>query len=608
MFFEYYILLALLPLAAPTRAKGWVALGAITAGVAVSGVGAVASLGGLSAVAWAPSFDGLSALFVLIFNFTFFTVSLHLASTTRMLGADKSSQAIHYASMVALYYSLIGILRADTIFEFLFYWELMSVTAFLLAILTSARREAMHSAVSFFVMMHLGFFVLMGAFFALTPSAHLFGTGAMSIVVWSLFAVGFMIKSAVFPFHVWLPSFYQNSPSWVSALMGGAVTNIGIYGLLRVTLGVGDMALASWVMMILGAAGGLYGAFRLPGSHSLKKLLAYSSIENIGLTVLAFGLGFYCQAMGHTTMAHYAFVGGVLQLIFHAVAKTLAYLSVGHIIRATSDDSSSTLGGLVHTMPRTSLFFALASFSLMALVPMAGFFSEFMIFFAFFTGVTGGVEPLVGVVGILVVSIVASVAIFAFVRSLSVALLGVGRTKCSRSATEKFSLLDWLPLTLLALVLLGGGVLISPLSENIDRIMTLHCTAHILDSTVLNLALGVGLFVVLAVVLWLIRHFSMRGREVTIQPTWACGQGAPACQGQATDESFAREAKNTFVLPTYAQRIANGSLTRKLGPAKLMRRTTARLAFLQTGRTSHYILHIILFLTLILLLTIFGVL
>ncbi|MEG0602123.1 MAG: proton-conducting transporter membrane subunit [Mucinivorans sp.] len=608
MYFEYYILLALLPFVAPRHAKGWVMLCAVLAGAAVSGCGAVLALGGWGALWWAPDFDLLSSFFVLLFGVVFVAVALHILPKERGGASSQTFVALQYSTLVVLYYSLLGILQADTIYGFLFYWELMSASAFVMGSSRSASREALHSAVSFIVMMHLGFFMILGAFLLLSPSAYLFGIGTMSITAWLLFAIGFMIKSAVVPFHFWLPPFYINSESWVTALMGGAVTNIGIYGLLRVSLNVGDVGTICWVMMAFGAAGAVYGAFRLPGQHTLKGLLSYSSIENIGLTLFIFGFGFYCKATGHSTAASYAFIGGFLQLVFHAVAKTLAYLSLWHIERRAGSHAPSSLGGLVHTMPRTSLFFALGAFSLMAMVPMAGFFSEFMIFYSFFSVVASGLDPIVGIMGVLVVAIVVSVSIFAFVRSLSVALLGVGRSQAARSATEKITFTDGISYSLLTMILIGGGSLIWILGAVINSMMGVAGVSNPIPADFIRLIFGVVGFVVIIMVLWFVRSRVMRKRRNSIAPTWASGCGAPSPEAQYTDQSFAREANRTFTLPQSVRKIARGSLTRSIEPSRLMRHATARLAFFQTGRASHYILHIVLFLALILLLTLTGVL
>lgn len=605
MYFEYYILLALLPLVAPTRLKGWCALLVVACGVGVSSIGAVNSLLGFAPPLFAPVVGRVAALFSLLFSFVFLVVLLYTLRADRLKG---SHTGLHIASIVTLYYALQGILIATSVYNFLFYWELMSIALFLLMNLRSESREVMHSAVSFFVVMHAGFFVLIGAFCALPASDSLFGVGNMSFVVWLLFAVGFMIKSAVFPFHFWLPSSYSISPAWVTALMGGAVTNIGLYGLIRVMLVVQNVEAASFVLMGLGAASALYGAFRLPSSHSLRKMLSYSSIDNIGLVVLALGFGFYGKAMGHTELAFYGFLGAVLQLVFHAVAKTLLYLSLGAVDEQTKDDRTSALGGVAHKMPRTSLFFAIGALSLMALAPMAGFFGEFMILSAFFRSVESAAEPIVGIIGIIVVALVAAITIFTLCKSFSVAFLGRARSKAASNISERLTIGEWIAYLSLCLVLVVGGVLAWLGAEIVGELFSINAAPYTAtaNSATLTAIIAVGLFVILSFGLWWLRGYLTKGREKLIEPTWACGQGEPSPDEQYNDESFASEVNATFSLPEHSAR--GRAISRKLIPVNVMRRMTGRLAFLQTGLTSHYILHIVLFLTLILILTITGVL
>lgn len=615
MYFEYYILLALLVGTLPWRLRGVACVLSLAAGAVVSSVGALAALGVdfLGGMAFAPAYDSLSALFALIFNFIFVVVAPRAVALTAREDQGHTQNvgvSLHLASIVVLFYALHGILMATTAFRFLFYWELMSVALFLLVNLHSSRREVMHAAVSFFVVMHAGFFVLMGAFAALPPSGHLWGVGAMTFSVWLLFAVGFMLKSAVFPLHFWLPSTYTAAPPWVSALMGGAVTNIGLYGLIRVMNVVGSMQTAAFVLMVCGAAGAIYGAFRLTRNHSLRRLLACSSIENIGLIVLSLGFGYYCKSLGYTELAYLGFLGALLQLVFHAVAKALLYLATAEIINRVHDDRTSALGGLARTMPRTAAYWAAGAFSLVGLLPLAGFFGEFIIFWAFLSGISSVGEPIVGLIGILVVAIVSAVSIFAFAKSYSVAFLGTARTANAAAASEQFGLGSRVAYASMVLVLLLGGFVAWALSDAIGNIF--HINTLIYKESMFEGLLGAGVAVfgviLLTVGLLVLRKKLLNGREQRVEPTWACGMGEAPPEAQYTDESFAREVKTTFSLPDTGRPRTRSAVGRRFVPVRIMRRMTGRLAFLQTGLTSHYILHIILFLTLILILSLTGVL
>lgn len=604
MYFEYYILSALLPILISEKYREMSVFVCILVGAVVSGWGAISAITGLCSPIYIPSMDITATVFSLLFSIIFLSVVPSAGVGLRHSGCPGSANALHWSVIIVLYYALQGVLMADSAFGFLFYWELMSVALFVLVAFNSSRREVMHTAVSLFVVMHAAFFVLLGAFVALPSGGGLFAGATISIALWILFFVAFMVKSAVFPLHFWLPRTYMASPSWVAALMGGAVTNIGIYGIIRITGAVDDLYAASLCLMVVGAVSALYGAMRLPSSHSLSKLLSYSSIDNIGLILLALGLGFYGVAVGNPHVAMWGFVGGTMQLIYHGLAKALLFLSVGSITRAVDGlDNTSALGGLVRSMPRVSLVFALGAMSLMAIVPMGGFWSEFAIFSSIFMAIESGAEPVVGVVAILVVSLCAAVTIFSFSKSFAVAFLGVARTKQAAQATAKSSVGERLSMWILsAALLLSAGFVMWGFSSYGARIFNLNgIDSPPQANTAMSVALVCGIFITALVVLWFIRRTLLRGRIQREEPTWSCAGGETEPDMQYTDESFAREARQVFSVPDAQKSVTTA--TRHFVPARVMRRLTRRLALLQTGRTSHYIMHIILFFTLILLLT-----
>lgn len=605
MYFEYYILLALLPLLVSSKYRGGCAFLCILLGAVISGCGAISTIAGLSSPIYIPSMDRSATVFSLLFSLIFLTILPSVRVGLAHAECRGSANALHWSVIVVLYYALQGVLMAQSAFGFLFYWELMSVALFVLVAFGSSRREVMHAAVSLFVVMHAAFFVLLGAFMALPTADVFFAKGSVSIALWILFFVAFMVKSAVFPLHFWLPRTYIASPPWVSALMGGAVTNMGVYGIIRIMGAVDDLYSASLCLMVVGAVSALYGAMRLPASRSLSKLLSYSSIDNIGLILLALGLGFYGKAVGNEQFAMWGFVGGAMQLVLHAVAKALLFLSVGSVGRALGDDTTSVLGGLVRSMPGVALAFALGAMSLMAIVPMGGFWSEFAIFSSIFTAIGSGAEPVVGVVALVVVSLCAAATIFSFSKSFAVAFLGVARTQNTESTPCHSSLGERVSIGVLSLVLLfGGGFLMWGFSLYGHSVFGMNNPSIFSSATSIaySVALVCGIFVGVVALLWFLRRMLLRGRIQREEPTWSCADGPTEPEMQYTDESFAAEASQLFSSSLDTRDNAT-KITRKFVPARVMRRLTGRLALLHTGRTSHYIMHIILFLALILLLT-----
>lgn len=611
MYFQYYILSALLLFVLPLKYKALWTFLAVALGAVVVAVEALEAFGICNSVIDTPSMDMVSALFSLLFSLVFLVVIAAMGGAVATSGHSPAAQSLHWASIVVLYYSLQGVLLAQAAFDFLFHWELMTISLVLLASFNSSNRKKMHTAVSLLVVMHAGFFVLLGAFSALPLSGTLFSpaaNGGMSIGLWILFLVGFMVKSAVFPFHFWLPRSYGAAPAWVSALMGGAVTNIGIYGIIRIMSAVNDLQTASLVLMSAGAVSALYGALRLPTSHSLRVMLSNSSIDNIGLVVMALGLGFYGKASGNVDFAFLGFLGATLQLVFHALGKAMLFLAVGRIEDSVGDCQTSELGGLIHRMGWTTAMFAVGALSIMAIVPLGGFFGEFAIFAALFSAVSSGAEPVVGIVGILVVALVASITIFSFSKTFGVAFLGKARTAQASQAIEIKGRAAKISHAVLGVALIfGGGALMIFLC---NTVCGLYGIARPADGESVTGALwGVWyvsiILVVCCAALFGLKKLLERKRVTSVQATWSCADGATEPSMQYNDESFAREAGSTFSLPESGR---SKKTVFNLIPAHIMRRMTGRLALLQTGQTSHYIMHIIIFMTLVLILTLTGVL
>ena len=617
MGFEWLILLSLLPLVLPSRAKGAGALAAVGVGIAAAGVGiaaagvgAAAAWSGGAAPEWAPRFDALGALFAAVFCVVFAAVVPAAARRGRI---ETPMRGVHLTVLVVLFYALVGVLEARSAYLFLFYWELMGAALVVGVSLDGARRRALHSAVALAVVLHVGFFILLFAFFSLPPSFSLWGTGPMGFGSWVLFAAAFLLKSGVFPLHFWLPSAYRSAPPWVGAAMGGAATNIGLYGLIRITQTVGAVEECGFVLMVVGGVSALVGAFRLPAVRDLKGVGAYSSIVHIGLVVFALGLGYFAKGVGEPSVAWGAFAAAVLMWVFHAAGKALYFLSLTPLVEAAGTDRTSALGGLVHTMPRTTGFAALAAGSLMGLIPLGGFWGEWTLFVALFDGVSSssvGTGTIVATaVGLLAATLAAAVGVFAWAKSFSVAFLGRGRSRAAVEARERPSWADGWAMGLVGLAVVGSVAAVGPLIEASGAWFGVAGSADALQQGVWGTALAAGVCVGLSVGLWAVRRAVLARREARTEPTWACGEGAPAPENQYTDRSMAREASIVFSLPsTPARRERRRAAVRWATPAHLMRRLTARLAFLQTGQVGHYVLHIVLFLALILLLTLVGVL
>ena len=222
---------------------------------------------------------------------------------------------------------------------------------------------------------------LAGGSFSLVPLAQESLTPAMATAVFILALVGFGLKAGIMPLHVWLPDSHAIAPSHVSAIMSGVIIKMGIYGLVRVTSLVPNPPLAWGVIVLgLGAISGVLGVAFAIGQHDLKRLLAYHSIENIGIIVMGLGLALVGRSLGRSEWIILGLSGALLHVWNHAFFKALLFLSAGSVIHATRTREIDQLGGLAKKMPWTSVGFLVGAGAICGLPPLNGFVSEFLIY------------------------------------------------------------------------------------------------------------------------------------------------------------------------------------------------------------------------------------
>src|SRR5581483_4335438 len=388
------------------------ALGALLIGKGVFGRGA-AALGacvgsaagltlGLSAIISGQSFtltsarllpltglmvhlDGLSAFFLVIIGL------LGLAAAVYGFGYSAAYEGRYSLRMLGallnvLLLSLGVQVMASNALTFLISWEAMSLSAWWLVLTEHDQPETVHAGVWYIAMTHAGFAALVAMFLLLaggdltTSFAGMRANGALLSpalrnVIFVLALFGFGTKAGIVPLHVWLPMAHPVAPSHVSALMSGVVIKMGIYGLVRVALDLLGSGPTWWggVVLGVGAVSALLGVLYALMEHDLKRLLAYHSVENIGIILIGIGAGMIFQSYGLLTLAALGFIGGLYHTINHATFKGLLFLGAGSVLHATRTRNMEELGGLVKRMPVTAFCFLIGSAAISALPPLNGF-------------------------------------------------------------------------------------------------------------------------------------------------------------------------------------------------------------------------------------------
>jgi hydrogenase-4 component B len=438
-----------------------VLIGAGGAAIGIAGVaghawsiegGWLVPLGGLALV-----LDPLGGLFVALVGATSIPVSVYAIGYA---GRERGGALAYVAFIVAM----LVVPLANNTMTFVVAWELMSLASYVLLV-RRGTEESAHAGWVYAVMTHaslaclLGGMLLLGAwtgsnrFADWTTETLAVGAGARS-VVWALLAIGFLIKAGAIPLHVWLPLAHPAAPSHVSALMSGVMIKLGVYGLVRASfewLGTGPVWWGT-TLLLVGAVAAVGGVLYALTDRDLKRLLAYSSIENVGIVVIGIGAALAFRAAAADALALLSLMAALYHVINHAAFKSLLFMAAGSVVHATGTRDLEALGGLVKRMPWTAAAFFVGSAAIAALPPLNGFVSEWLTFQALLQNVQ---LPLPGLnlvftLAIAALALTGGLAVACFVKAYGIGFLALPRSAAAQSAHEA-------PLSMRAAMMLAAG-------------------------------------------------------------------------------------------------------------------------------------------------------
>ena len=558
---------------------------------------------------------------------------------TRYLAHDAGPRVAvswFFYSLLAVGMMLVVVARDGMLF--LLAWEIMSLASFFLVTSENEKERVRQAGWTYLIATHLGTAFLLVMFLLLGRSSNSldfenFTAAGAPSVLFLLAVIGFGTKAGFLPFHVWLPEAHPAAPSHVSAVMSGVMIKTGIYGLVRTLTFLGPpMEWWGWVLIGVGLTSGIFGVLLALAQHDLKRLLAYHSVENIGIIALGLGVGIVGLARGNTTVAVLGFAGGLLHVVNHALFKGLLFLGAGAVLHATGTREIDHLGGLIKKMPWTAATFLVASVAISGLPPLNGFISEVLIYVGSLQGVVAlgsrGPVALLAVIGGL--ALIGGLAAACFAKAFGVVFLGEPRSDHAARAHEVPAAM-LAPMVLLALACILIGVLAPLVLPWMSQAVAVAAglpaeTASTELSAATGLANGMalagGALVVILGGLLLLRHRLLAGRKVEAAGTWDCGYAAPSPRMQYTASSFAQPLTDIFriflrtgrqaQLPTgvFPREASLSTHTPDLfgegvyrpafqGVSWLM----ARLRWLQHGRLQLYVLYIVLTLLILLIWT-----
>ncbi len=543
-------------------------LGAATA-VLASGMALVSGLDGMIHSAWSLSWawpvpmgafqlamDPLSGFFVAVIAVVSLVASVYGYGYLKH-DAKRKNLGLSWFWFNGLLVSMWLVVTASNAVLFLVAWECMSLTSFFLVIYEHERQEVVEAGWTYLVATHLGTACLLAMFVLLSGTQGSLDFESMAaatptIAGWAfvLALVGFGTKAGLMPMHVWLPLAHPAAPSHVSAVMSGVMIKTGIYGLLRVLTLLGAPAVWwGWTLIAVGVISGILGVLLAMVQHDLKRLLAYHSVENIGIITLGLGLGVLGIGTGHLSWAILGFAGGLLHVFNHAIFKSLLFLGAGSIQHATGTLEIDRLGGLLKRMPVTGTTFLVGSAAIAGLPPLNGFVSEFLIYMGALSALVTSSGIHTAWAGVLIaggLALIGGLAAACFAKAFSVIFLGEPRVTAS-SVHESPRSMTW-PLAMLAAVCIAVGLLGPFVVQGIKPVMATLLAGQIdpvaLDGTALpvrslawiSLA-AVGLLGLVGLLAG-IRQRLLSQRTVRQAPTWDCGFTAPNARMQYTASSF----------------------------------------------------------------------
>lgn len=466
------------------------------------------------------------------------------------------------------------VICSDNAFWFLVFFELMSLTSYFLVIIEQDGKS-IRGGFLYLIMAHVGFLLIMIAFFTMAGITGSFEFSAfretafapgVASLVFLLAFIGFGCKAGMVPFHSWLPQAHPAAPSNVSALMSGGMIKIGVFGIVKVGL---DLLSASgcepwWgiVVLVFGAVSSVLGVVYALAEHDIKRLLAYHSVENVGIILLGVGAGFIGVGLGQPVLAAVGLMAGFYHLLNHAVFKGLLFFGAGSVLFSTGTRNMEKMGGLARVMPVTAMCFLIGSLAISAIPPLNGFVSEWFTYQSLFDAAFAG-DPIVKVFaafGAVALALTGALAVTCFVKAYGVTFLSAPRSEAAAQAREAGAPMKAGMILLAGVsVLLGiGAPWVAPAMEHIASATLAAPSATVaLGATLVNPELGslvsppllaVLLIAFVAVPIALRALLGKGGRGVRKDP-WACGY-APDAQMPVVATSFASEVE-MFLEPLY---------------------------------------------------------
>lgn len=588
--------------------------------------------------------DGLSAWFILVINITAVTGVIYGSGYLKTEGIQSHLITSHWILYIIFHSSMLLVSMVQNSVAFIVLWEIMSISSFLLILFDYTNPRVIKAGINYLVQMHISVILLTIGFiwayfetgtFDFRGIEEFFGVNR-NIWLFLFFFIGFGIKSGFIGFHTWLPLAHPAAPSHISGVMSGVIVKMGIYGMFRIICFLkSDFLLIGEIVIIASLLTGVFGIMNAAVHRDFKRMLAYCTIENIGIIGIGMGVGLIGMSNGNNLMVLLGFGGALLHVLNHSLFKSLLFFSAGSVYRQTHTRDMDRLGGMIKLMPRTAIMFLIGAVAIGGIPPLNGFVSEFLIYSGILQGISD--DSVARIILLIVtfagISLIGGISILTFTKAFGTIFLGTPRQVEVNEVREVSNLMLVPQYIIAALIIVIGlfpgfflnivaTILGRGLLPEVDMTGIQHYTA-ILN----NIALASVLFIIITALIFAFRHLSLKHREEDISPTWGCGYTAPDAKMQYTGKSFSksfgkllnfiliekkvydeiredetfpsRRKYNSFYLDFFEARLIDPAL-------KILNRFFNIFQFIQNGRIQAYVLYGIIFIIAIFIGTLFN--
>ena len=500
--------------------------------------------------------DTLSAFFIIVISLVSFLCVLYANGYMSPYVGKSKKFASHCFFLPILVASMLLVTVVQNALFFLIVWEMMSLASFFLVIFEDDKKEVLSAGVKYLIYMHISviFIILLMALLSVKSGSYEFTVFKnifieqpyLKDVVFFLAFLGFGTKAGFVPMHNWLPDAHPAAPSHISAVMSAVMIKTGLYGILRILFIIETpTAVIAYFMLCISVLTALYGIIYAVTQKDIKKILAYSSVENIGIVGIGIGTGLIGLFYDNSTVAMLGFSGAVFHILNHSVFKSLLFMGAGSVYLKTHTKNIEKLGGLIKSMPKTAIFFLVACLAICALPPLNGFIGEFLIYVGLLLSLkmdTSGLFILI-ILSIAGLALVGTLALLCFTKIFSITFLGLPRSENSEQVKTDVSKSMLIPMGILSTLIfvIGFGAFaiypmiacsVSQLVDNQQFFVNFESILAVL----VNILVCFSILLAIIFVVFVIRKLICR--KYVVFNTWGCGYDKGNNHIQYTASSF----------------------------------------------------------------------